>query len=88
VVTGQRERRIAVRLAAERAALPDLAHRDGQASRVAHLPGAAGPAAGPGAGEAALRAVPCADGDDDDAGEIFDDPDDSDFYADAFDVIQ
>jgi hypothetical protein len=88
MVTGQRERRIAVRLAAERAALPDLAHRDGQARQVAYLPGAAGPAAGPGAGEAALRAVPSADGDDDDAGEIFDDPDDSDFYADAFDVIQ
>ena len=31
--------------------------------------------------------VPCIDADDDDE-EIFDDPDDSDFYADAFEVLE
>jgi hypothetical protein len=33
-----------------------------------------------------LRAVP--DGDDDDPAEIFDDPADGDFYADAFEVLE
>ena len=88
MVTGRRERRMAVRLAAERAALPVLAHQDDPANQVAYLPGGAGLAAGPGPAEAALRAVPCVDGDDDDAEEIFDDPDDSDFYADAFEVLE
>ena len=88
MVTARRERRKAVRLAAERAALPVLAHQDDRANQVAYLPGVAGLAAGPGPAEAALRAVPCVDGDDDDAEEIFDDPDDSDFYADAFEVLK
>jgi len=88
MVTGRRERRMAVRLAAERAALPVLARPDDPATQVAYLPGVAGLAAGSGPADAALRAVPCTDGDDDDAEEIFDDPDDSDFYADAFEVLE
>ena len=70
MVTGRRERRMAIRLAAERAALPDPA------------------AAQPLAAEAALHAVPDVPGDDEDAEEIFDDPADGDFYADAFEILE
>jgi transposase InsO family protein len=85
MVTGRRERRMAVRLAAERAALPDPAGHD-LAGQVACLPGRAGPGTGPPPAETALRAVP--DGDDDDPAEIFDDLADGDFYADAFEVLE
>ena len=87
MVTGRRERRMAVRLAAERTALPDPAGHD-LAGQVAHLPGMAGPGTGPPPGETALPAVPGADGDDDDPAEIFDDPADGDFYADAFEILE
>jgi len=70
MVTGRRERRMAIRLAAERAALPDPA-----AAQL--LPA-----------EAALHAVPDVHGDDEDAEEIFDDPADGDFYADAFEILE
>ena len=52
MVTGRRERRMAVRLAAERAALPVLARPDDPATQVAYLPSVAGLAAG-------LRACGC-----------------------------
>jgi transposase InsO family protein len=87
VVTGRRERRMAVRLAAERAALPDPSDREA-AGHVAWLPGTAGPGAESPREDAALRAVPPVDGDDDDPAEIFDDPADHDFYADAFEVLE
>jgi Mu transposase, C-terminal len=84
MVTGRRERWMAVRLAAERTALPDPAGYD-LADQVAYLPGA-GPGTGPPPGETASRAVP--DGDDDDPAEIFDDPAGGDFYADAFEILE
>lgn len=69
MVTGRRERRMAVRLAAEHAALV--------------VPDAAG-AEDPGP---QLRAAGDAEGDDDDAEEIFDAPG-GDFYADAFEILK
>jgi hypothetical protein len=87
MVTGRRERRMAVRLAAERTALPDPAEHD-LAGQVAYLPGMAGPGTGPPPEETALEAVPGADGDDDDPAEIFDDAADGDFYADAFEILE
>ncbi len=70
MVTSRRERRMAVRLAAEHAAVavPDAAEA-----------GDPGPQ---------LRAAASAEGDDDDAEEIFDAPGDGDFYADAFEVLE
>jgi hypothetical protein len=68
VVTGRRERRMAIRLAAEHAALA--------------VPDAAG-AEDPGP---QLRAAAGAEGDDDDAEEIFDAP--GDFYAGPFEVLE
>ena len=38
--------------------------------------------------EAALHAVPDVHGDDEDAEEIFDDPADGGFYADAFEILE
>src|SRR5207245_10927665 len=70
MVTGRRERRMAVRLAAEHAAVT--------------VPDAAG-AGDPGP---QLRPAVGAEGDDDDADEIFDAPGDGDFYADAFEVLE
>jgi hypothetical protein len=70
MVTGRRERRMAVRLAAERAALPGP-------------PDMPAPPA-----EAGLHAVPDVHGDDEDPEEIFDDPADGDFYADAFEILE
>jgi transposase InsO family protein len=87
MVTGRRERRMAIRLAAERAALPDPASMEAS-GQVAWLPGTTAPGPQPPAGEAALHAVPAAAGDDDDPDEIFDDPDDDDFYADAFEILE
>jgi transposase InsO family protein len=89
MVTGRRERRMAVRLAAERAALPVPPDQD-PAGQVAFLPSVAAladaqayPDAAPGASEGE---GPC--GDDDEPDEIFDGPDDGDFYADAFEVLE
>ena len=84
MVTGRRERRMAVRLAAERAALPGPGDGD-PAARIAGMPGHG---ASPPPAEAAVRAATAAEGDDDDPGEIFDDPADDDFYADAFEVLE
>ncbi|MGO9163952.1 MAG: hypothetical protein ACLP7J_25250 [Streptosporangiaceae bacterium] len=86
MVTGRRERRMAIRMAAERAALPDPP--DQETAPVACLPGVPGSGAEPPPGDAALRVVPGAVGDDDDPAEIFDDPEDGDFYADAFEVLE
>jgi transposase InsO family protein len=87
MVTGRRERRMAVRLAAERAALPDPADMQA-AAQVACLPGMTAHGRQPPAAEAALHAVPDVNGDDEDPEEIFDDPADGDFYADAFEVLE
>ncbi|HEX9354500.1 MAG TPA: hypothetical protein VF933_11880 [Streptosporangiaceae bacterium] len=83
MVTGRRERRMAARLAAERAALAceDQASSHGPASSA---PAAAGKDSGPAPGAAHLRIVA---GDDDADDEIFDASND-DFYADAFEVIE
>jgi transposase InsO family protein len=85
MVTGRRERRLAVRMAAERAALPV----PGEPAE----PGAEQPVTAVGADEhgsapAGLRVVADIDGEDDDEEEIFDAPDGDDFYADAFEVIE
>ena len=78
---------MAVRLAAERAALPDPEDLAAEA-RVVCLAGVPGSGAEPAPAEADLRVVPDAAGDDDDPEEIFDDPGDDDFYADAFEIIE
>jgi hypothetical protein len=82
MVTGRRERRMAVRLAAGRAALPDPPDTQA-AAQVAWLPGTQ-----PLPAEAALQAVPGLHGDDEDPEEIFDAPGDGDFYADAFEILE
>jgi transposase InsO family protein len=87
MVTGRRERRMAVRLAAERAALPDPQDEEPEAL-VACLAGVPGSGAEPPPVDADVRANPDVAGDDDDPAEIFDDPADGDFYADAFEVIE
>ena len=87
MVTGRRERRMAVRLAAERAALPDPADMQA-AAQVAGLPGTTAHGTQPPPAEAALHAAADVHGDDDDPDEIFDDPADGDFYADAFEVLE
>ena len=87
MVTGRRERRMAIRLAAERAALPDPADMQA-AAQVAGLPGATAHRTQPPPAEAALHAVLDVTGDDEDPEEIFDDPADGDFYADAFEVLE
>ena len=86
MVTGRRERRMAVRLAAERAALPDPP--DMPAERRSPICLAPGPGTRPPPAEAALHAVPDVHGDDEDPEEIFDDPADGDFYADAFEILE
>jgi hypothetical protein len=87
MVTGRRERRMAIRLASERPALPSLPEGD-PAAHVAALPSvsAAGGEDLPHVGE--LPVLPQVEGDDDDTEEIFDAPDDRDFYADAFEVVE
>ncbi|HUA27627.1 MAG TPA: hypothetical protein VMC03_01980 [Streptosporangiaceae bacterium] len=84
MVTGRRERRMAVRLAAERAALPDPAAR--QAARIAVFPQAADDGEEP--PPVVLSAVPGFVNDDDERGEACGDPGDDDFYADAFEVLE
>ena len=87
MVTGRRERRMAIRLASERPALPSLPEGD-PAAQVAALPSVSA-ATGedlPHTGE--LPVHPPVEGDDDDTEEIFDAPDGGDFYADAFEVVE
>jgi transposase InsO family protein len=83
-VTGRRERRMAARLAAGRAAIS----WDEPGSEAEETPGphAGEPQAATGPGAAWLRVVEDVTGDDDAEEEIFDDP--GDFYADAFEVIE
>ena len=73
--------------AGRRARRPAGSGRHDLAGQVAYLPGTAGPGTEPPA-EAALRAVPEVTGDDEDPEEIFDDPADGDFYADAFEILE
>jgi transposase InsO family protein len=87
MVTGRRERRMAIRLAAERAALPDPPDIP-TAAQLAWLPGTTAPGTQPPPAEDALHAVPDVHGDNEDAEEIFDDPADGDFYADAFEILE
>jgi hypothetical protein len=87
MVTGRRERRMAIRLSSERPALPALPEDD-PARQVAALP-AAGTAAGEGPpDDHELPVYPQVEGDDDDNEEIFDEPGGGDFYADAFEVLE
>jgi hypothetical protein len=74
---------MAIRVAAERPALPGPPGRD--AGQLAFLPQAALADELPHAG---LRTVPDVAGDDDDPGEIFDGPAADDLYADAFEVLE
>jgi transposase InsO family protein len=85
MVTDRRERRMALRLGAERVALP---LPDEPVDEVPALPGLAALTAGPQApdGDHLTIDVDVVDGEDDDGEEIFDDPD-GDFYDDAFEVL-
>jgi hypothetical protein len=96
MVTDRRERRMALRLSAERSALPTLGDPVGDADDAAgHV--AASLAAGALTGAAAARHAaaslglgqpPQLGGDDDDDEEIFDDPvHDERFYDDAFEIL-
>jgi transposase InsO family protein len=87
MVTGRRERRIAIRLASERPALPSLPE-GGPAAQVAALPSVAAAAAEGSPGDRGSLGLPQVDGDDDDADEILGTPDDGDYYADAFEVLE
>jgi hypothetical protein len=87
MVTGRRERRMAVRLASERPALPTVPEGD-PAAQVAALPSIGaitGEELPPGRESPVL---PQAEGDDDDAEEIFDEPGGGDFYGDALEVVE
>lgn len=74
MVTDRRERRMALRLSAERAALP----LPDPTSSAPPRPPAPPPSQPPS----------IVDGDDDDEDEVLDTPDDDDFYADAFEVLE
>ena len=87
MVGDRRERRMALRLGAERAALPTPTP-DEPAAEVAALPSLAGLAADPPPVGQRSQPVEPLVGDDDDGEELFDDPDAGDFYADAFEVIE
>ena len=78
---------MAIRFASERPALPSLPEKD-PAAQVAALPSVAAAADkdSPDVGE--LPVLAQVEGDDDDTDEIFDAPDDGDFYADAFEVVE
>jgi len=84
MVADRRERRVAVRLSAERHAL-ELPGEPAQ--EVADLPTPASPAAGTEPGRGRLRPVEDVGGDDDHDDEVFDGPG-GDFYADAFEVLE
>jgi transposase InsO family protein len=83
VVTGRRERRMAARLAAERAALPAVRGPRPDPAPDADAGDGPGTAVLPGAAE-----LPGAGGDDDDPAEIFDEPEGGGFYDDAFEVLE
>ncbi|MBL7495265.1 transposase [Frankia sp. CNm7] len=83
MVSDRRERRMAVRLAAERQALP---MPEDAAEPVTGLPTLVALAGGEEAVHEPIRPVEDVRGDDDTDEEIFDSPDD-DFYADAFEVL-
>jgi Mu transposase, C-terminal len=83
VVTGRRERGMAARLAAERAALPAVGGPRPDPAPDADAGDGPGTAALPGAAE-----LPGAGGDDDDPAEIFDEPEGGGFYDDAFEVLE
>jgi hypothetical protein len=85
MVGDRRERRMALRLGAERATLP---LPDAPAAKVAALPSLAGPAGEPPPVGQRSQPVEPLVGDDDDGEELFDDPEAGDFYADAFEVIE
>ena len=87
MVTGRRERRMAIRLASERPALPALPEGD-PVAQVAALPSVSAAAGDDLPHDRALPVLSQVEGDDDDAEEIFDAPDGGDFYADAFEVIE
>jgi hypothetical protein len=86
MVTGRRERRMAIRLASERPALPVLPEGD-PAAQVAALPSVSG-ATEDLPHDRVPPVLPQVEGDDDDSEEIFDAPDGGDFYADAFEVVE
>jgi hypothetical protein len=97
IVAGRRERRMAARLAAERAALPAVPGAPG--TRMELVPGAGSPEPEGGPGLRLLPGAggkppvaggepPVAGGDDDDPAEVFDAPEDDGFYADAFEVLE
>ncbi|MEU3282690.1 helix-turn-helix domain-containing protein [Streptomyces antibioticus] len=75
MVTDRRERRMALRLSAERAALPLPALPEDDCDSLPSVP-------------ARLHLVPVVSGDTDEDDEIFDAPDGDDFYADAFEVLE
>jgi hypothetical protein len=89
MVTDRRERRMAARLAAERAALP-LPDPSRPALAVAGLPSLAAIRGREDDEDEAASAepVPPDPGDEDDPEEIFDVPGGDDFYADAFGVVE
>jgi hypothetical protein len=85
MVTDRRERRMALRLGAERAALPVTLE---PAEQVSTLPSVAALTTETASQrDTPLPVLEGLDGEDDDAREIFDDPDVG-FYADAFEVIE
>lgn len=90
MVTGRRERRMAARLGAERAALPGLPVPGSPRLAVAALPSLAQNASTDEDSEdmPLSEPVPPEPGDDDDPEEIFDLPEDDNFYADAFGVVE
>jgi hypothetical protein len=87
MVTGRRERRMAIRLASERPALPTLPEKD-PAVQAAALPSVAAAAGKDLPHVDELPVLPQVEGDDDDTDEIFDAPNNGDFYADAFEALE
>jgi hypothetical protein len=87
MVTGRRERRMAVRLSSERPALP-LVPEQASAGQVAALPSVAAATAEDPPHDRQSQVLLQVQGDDDDTEEIFDAPTDRDFYADAFEVLE
>jgi hypothetical protein len=92
MVTDRRERRMAVRLAAERAALPIAPEPAGQVTALPTLAALAAESPPSARRQVVSDADADVGGDDDDPEELFDDPnldlDGGDFYADAFEVVE
>ena len=89
MVIDRRERRMALRLSAERSALPALGDPAGDATASLTVGALTGTArARPAAASPGLEHLPQLGGDDDDDEEIFDDPvRDERFYDDAFEIL-